>query len=242
MTPDAPFFGLDLGEALTTTGAVRRFSDRPVPDHLLYRILDAARYAPSGGNRQGWRVVVVEDPDVRRELRDIYVQSAREYMAVVTAGLVPSAPITDRRAEADALEAAPGIDLRAFGDSGTLALELDRAPALLALLVDQRALAASDRDLDRCGIVGGASVYPFAWSILLAARGLGLGGVLTTMTTRYEPQVRELLHAGAELAVAGTIVLGHPHEHRLRLRRQPVDRFATVDRIDGPAFAPEPRP
>ena len=58
---------MDLIDTLRTTGAVREFTDEPVPDEVLARVLDTARFAPSGGNRQGWRVVVVRDPDTRRQ-------------------------------------------------------------------------------------------------------------------------------------------------------------------------------
>ena len=64
---------MDLLDTLRTTGAVREFEDRPVPDELLYRVLDTARFAPSGGNRQAWRVVVVKDQSTREGLRDLYL-------------------------------------------------------------------------------------------------------------------------------------------------------------------------
>lgn len=66
--------------ALRTTGAVREFTDEPVPDEVLFRILDTARFGPSGGNRQGWRVVVIRDPDTRRRMRDLYLPGWYEYL------------------------------------------------------------------------------------------------------------------------------------------------------------------
>ena len=98
-------------------------------------------------------------------------------------------------------------------------------------------LAATDRDLGRYTIVGGASVYPFAWSILLAAHAEGLGGVVTTMTTTREPEVRELLRVPDEFALAAVLALGYPVKRPKNLRRDPVESFATVDAIDGPAVA-----
>src|SRR5205814_8580766 len=65
--------GVELRDALRTTGAIREFQDEPVPDEVLYRVLDTARFAPSGGNRQGWRIVVVKDREIRRRLRDLYL-------------------------------------------------------------------------------------------------------------------------------------------------------------------------
>ncbi|MHB1585172.1 MAG: nitroreductase family protein [Acidimicrobiales bacterium] len=228
---------MELVDALRTTGAVREFTGQPVDDATLARVLDVARFAPSGGNRQGWRVVVVKDPSARRALRELYLPGWYEYLAQSRAGLVPWAPVTDREAERRAVADADELARQASGGGG-LAEELDRAPALLLLLADLRVLAAVDRDLDRYTFVGGASVYPFAWSILLAARLEGLGGVLTTMVVRREAEVKALVGAPDELAVAGLVVLGHTARQVQRLRRRPVSEFATVDRLDGAPFAP----
>jgi nitroreductase len=108
---------------------------------------------------------------------------------------------------------------------------------LLALLADLRSLAAIDRGFSRYTLVGGASIYPFAWSILLAAHAEGLGGVLTTVAIREEGAIERLLGAPPELCVAGVMALGYPHRKRAtRLRRNPVEAFATVDRVDGEPF------
>ena len=72
---------MDLRDALRTTGAVRDFRPDPVPDDVLSRVLETARFAPSGGNRQAWWVVVVKDPAVRRALRDLYLPGWYEYLA-----------------------------------------------------------------------------------------------------------------------------------------------------------------
>src|SRR5918998_3702771 len=80
---------MELSDALRTTGAVREFTDEPVSDDVLGRILDTARFAPSGGNRQGWRVVVVQDGETRRRLRDLYLDGWYRYLAMGAAGLTP---------------------------------------------------------------------------------------------------------------------------------------------------------
>ena len=79
---------MSLAEALRTTGAVREFTDRSVDDAVLARVLDTARFAPSGSNAQAWRVVVVKDAAHRRRLRDCYLKGSREYMALAAAGLI----------------------------------------------------------------------------------------------------------------------------------------------------------
>ena len=223
---------MDLIDTLRTTGAVRDFQPDPVPDEVVHRILDSARFAPSGGNRQGWRVVVVKDSVTRRALRDLYLTTWYEYLAQRMVGLTPWAPITDRDAEARAIESAN--DMR--GGQG-FPEDLDEVPVLLVVFADLRALAAVDRDLPRYTFAGGASVYPFVWNVLLAAREEGLGGVVTTMAIGREHEVKALRDAPAELAVAAVVALGRPVRQPRKLTREPVESFTTVDRVTGPPFA-----
>lgn len=227
---------MELSEALRTTGAVREFRPDPVPDAVVVDILETARFAPSGGNRQAWSVILLKDTRLRRGLREIYRRGWYEYLAMGAAGLVPWAPLGDRTAEAAALAAAPSF-AETGAAAGGFAEHLDEVPVLLVLLADLRALAAVDRDLPRYTFIGGASIYPFAWSVLLAARDRGLAGVMTTMAARYEDEVKALLSVPAEQAVAGVLALGHPVHQPTRLRRRPVSSFATVDRAAGPALA-----
>ncbi len=224
----------DLSTTLRTTGSVRQFADEAVPDATVYRILDTARFAPSGGNRQGWRVIVVKDPATRRALRDLYLEGWYEYLAQSAAGLCPWAPVTDTDAERRALTEAPAIARRAAEGPGGFAEHLDEVPVLLLVLADLRVLAAVDRDHDRYTFAGGASVYPFVWSLLLAARDEGLGGVLTTMPIRSEDRVTALFGVDDVFAVAGLVALGRPVRPAGRLTRRPVEAFATLDRFDGP--------
>jgi nitroreductase len=229
---------VDLIETLRTTGAVREFEPGPVTDDLVYRILDHARFAPSGGNRQGWRVVVVKDAEKRRRLRDLYLGGWYEYLAQASAGLVPWAPVTDEAAEREAIQRAGEIQAQAAQGPGGFAEHLDRVPVLLVVLADLRALAAVDRGFDRYTMAGGASIYPFVWSLLLAARVEGLGGVMTTMPIRREAAVKELLGVPLELVVAAVVALGRPRREVRRLRRAPVEEFTTVDGLDGPPLGP----
>ncbi|HUC35558.1 MAG TPA: nitroreductase family protein [Acidimicrobiales bacterium] len=228
---------MDLLDALRSTGAAREFEDEPVPDEVVYRLIDTARFAANGGNRQAWRVVVLRDPKLRRRVRDCYLPGWYEYLAQVAVGLCPWAPVTDEEAERAALAQAPEVATRAAAGGGGFAEHLEDVPVLLVLLADLRKLAAVDRDFDRYTLVGGASIYPFAWSLLLAARAEGLGGVMTTMATRREPEILELLGAPAHMAVAAVIALGRPSHQPTRLRRAPVGEFTTVDSFDGPALA-----
>jgi nitroreductase len=232
---------MDLIETLRSTGAARQFHLEPLRDEVLHRLLDTARFAPSGGNRQGWRVIVVKDPATRVALRDIYLTGWYEYMAMVSAGLVPWAPVTDRDAEAAAIARAHEFaELAAAAPEPGFAESLETAPALLLILADLACLAAVDRDLPRYTLVGGASIYPFVWNLLLAARSEGLGGVMTTMPVRREDDVRDLFGIPDTVAVAALVVLGRPVTAPRRLKRDPVGSFAWVDRYQGSAFeAPE---
>jgi nitroreductase len=232
---------MDLIDTLRSTGAVREFRPEPLDDAVLHRILDTARFAPSGGNRQTWRVIVVKDPEKRRALRDLYLTGWYEYLSITGAGLVPWAPVTDREAEAAAMAAAPELAARMADEADPaitpgMAEALDTVPALLVLVADLTALAAVDRDLDRYTFAGGASIYPFAWNLLLAARAEGLGGVITTMAIRREDEMRRLFSLPETAAVAAVVVLGRPVAAARRLRRQPVEDFTWVDRYEGPTF------
>jgi nitroreductase len=227
---------VELIDALRTTGAVRDYTNAEVADETVYRLLDTARFAPNGGNRQAWRVVVVKDPEIRRLLRDLYLPGWYQYLAQSAAGLTPWAAVTDRELERRAVADAPGLASAAAEGTGGFSEHLDGVPVMLVVLADLTRLATVDRDADHYTMVGGASVYPFAWSILLAARDEGLAGVMTTMVVREEAAVKQLLGVPASVSVAGLLALGHPVHQPTRLRREAVETFTTVDRYDGPSL------
>lgn len=220
---------------MRTTPATRAFTDEAVADEILHRILDHARFAPSGGNRQGWHVIVLQDPALRQRIKDLYALGWREYMAHVDAGLVPFAPRDRGRWSGPAVDLAAAREIprpHPFADS------LDSVPVLLLLVADLHLLACVDNGLDRQSIMGGGSIYPFAHNILLAARNEGLGGVMTTVLARQEPAVRQILNIPDTHAIAGLIALGRPERTIRTLRRGPVEEFTTTDRFDGRAFDP----
>lgn len=226
---------MELGNALRTTGSVRNFTSASVSDETLISILEDARFAPSGGNRQAWHVIVVKDLARRRVLRDLYLDAWHDYIAHGLAGLIPFSPVASdddraraasRRADAEALSRPEG-----FPES------LDAVPAMLVICADLSALAATDRDLGRYHITGGASIYPFVWSILLAAHERGLGGVMTTMATRREPDVQALLSMPTNQIVASIVALGYPEKQSTKLKRNTVGSFTTIDTFDGAPLA-----
>ena len=113
---------------------------------------------------------------------------------------------------------------------------LESIPVVLVVAADLGSIAMMDKDLGRATLTGGASVYPFVHSILLAARDRGLGGVLTTFLARAEHAARPLLGLPDTWAVAAMVALGHPVRRATKLTRHPVASFTTVDRFDGPPF------
>ncbi|MBX6391534.1 MAG: nitroreductase family protein [Frankia sp.] len=228
---------MELAEAMRTSGAVRAYTGTPVPDEVLARVLDNARFAPSGGNTQPWTVLVVRDQALRTQLRDLVQQGWREYAAQVRAGVRPFAPSEDGRWHG------PVVDLAAAAETpapNPFVDTIDQAPVLLVLVARLTALAVMDVDAGRQSIVGGASIYPFAQNVLLAARAEGLGAVLTTFLARRAARAEELLRVPPGHAIAAVIVLGYPAKRATRLRREPVSAFTRFDTFDGPAFEVPP--
>jgi len=227
---------MDLTEALRTTGSVRAFTRQPVIDEIVWSILDDARFAPSGGNRQAWRVIVVQDEATRAKIRDLYLDAWHDYVGHLLAGLIPFSPLASDEDRAAAL-AQRGAAEAMSGPDG-FAETLNEVPVMLVICADLNVLAATDRDLDRYSIVGGASIYPFVWSVLLAARECGLVGVLTTIATRNEEEVRQVLAIPSNYAVASIVALGYPTKPPTSLSRRSVEEFTSVDRFGGEAFNP----
>lgn len=224
---------MELAEVMRTTPATRTFTDEAVPDEVLHRILDHARFAPSGGNRQGWHVIVVRDTATRARIQELYQLSWREYWAHVKIGKVAFQPGDTRFSQ-------PWVDLEEARETpapNDFADNMAAHPVLLIVCVALEALAVLDHGLPRQSIVGGGSIYPFCHNIMLKARDEGLGGVMTTAICREEAALAELLGIPETHAVASLIALGHPEQLVTRLRRDAVEQFAVVDRFDGEAFS-----
>ncbi|MDY7099932.1 MAG: nitroreductase family protein [Actinomycetota bacterium] len=224
----------ELDDVMRTTFAGRTFTDEDVTDDEIASILDAARFAPSGGNRQGWRVVVVRDPATKAAVVEAGVPAIRRYLAQRLAGENPwntvvASAVTDE-------------DVAAIGDDHIAWYRgLADAPVLLVVGVDLAVVASVDAELDRVGVASGASIYPFVHNILLAARARGLTGALTTFASADEAQVKATLRLPDEVAVAAVVPIGHPTEVLTKLSRNPVESFARLGTWDGPPLAaPDP--
>ena len=221
---------MEIYDVMRTTFAAREFTDEPIADEVLHRILDNARFAPSGGNRQGWKVIAVREAATRRAIADLTRPVAQRYLAQRRAGEAPLNTIHPSRVD-EATVRATEVQAGFFDP-------LLKAPVVLIVCVDLAVVASMDAELDRVGITSGASIYPFAWNILLAARNEGYGGVLTTFATACEPEVQKLLGLPESIAVAAVLPIGKPVKQLTRLRRAPVSDFACWEAWGGPPVAP----
>jgi nitroreductase len=213
---------------MRTTAAVRSFTTEVVDDATIFSILDDARFAPSGSNRQGWQVAVVKDATLRRRLADAIAPVWSEYVAQYRLGETAFSAV--RPTAADLAEA------RTRPEPHPLLDAIEQVPVVLLVAVDLRTLAVIDKDTSRPSIVGGGSIYPFCQNLLLAARDRGIGGVMTTLVTRVEAAVRPLVSLPDTHALAAMLFLGRPTQQLTRLGRKRVEEFTTVDRFDGVAF------
>ena len=217
---------MELDEALRTTFSARDFTRDPLDDATLYRILERARFAPSGGNRQGWRVIVVRDRATREALSALNLPAAKRYAAQVQNGESPWNTIDPPRVDAATIE-------RTQPPPRLLEAVLNAA-VVLVICVDLKVVASTDAELKRVGVISGASIYPFAWSVLLSARNEGYAGTITTLAVAQEPKIQALLGIPSHVAVAAVMPLGRPVKQLTRLKRKPVEEFAMRARWNGP--------
>ena len=219
---------MELNDVMRTTFSARDYTGDPVPDEVIYGILDIARFAPSGGNRQGNRVIIVRDQETRDRISKIAEQPAKIYAAQRDAGESPWNTIVPSDVTAERIEETPPLDI--------LVEPYRNASVVLVFAVDLRVVASMDKELDRIGVISGASIYPFVWNTLLAARQAGFGGTITTVPVANEPEVKKLLNIPPEYAVSALVPLGKPVKQLTRLRRKPVEEIATRGAFDGEPF------
>jgi len=214
---------IELYEAMRTLRAVRRLRPDPIPDDVLRRVLEAATWAPTGGNRQAWRVLVVKDPARKQRLGELYKK--------ITVPFIQS--YAERFAS---LPEAERVKAEKMLRSGLyLAEHFGEAPVLCIFCFHPDGLAVTDADLGRVSVVGGGSIYPAVQNLLLACRAEGLGCVLTTLLCKAEPEVRELLAIPQPWGTAAVVPIGYP---QLRghgpISRRPVEEMAFVDSWEKP--------
>ena len=208
-------------DVISTTRSIRRYRTDPIPDDVLDRVLQAAVWAPSGGNRQPWRMIVVSDTDQKKRLGALYVEEWAKYVAYDMENA--------RNAPQEAREKlAAGL---AVGTN--LAEKLHEVPVVVFFVHDSRLIYVTDDHLPRTSVVGGASLYPAVQNLLTAARAEGLGGVLTTLIARREDEVRAILGFPAEWGVHAMVPLGWPQGRHGALTRLPLAKMVHRDRWQG---------
>lgn len=213
MSDDRP---VGLLEGLATTRAIRRYTSDPIPDADLSAILWHATRAPSGSNRQPFRFLVLRDGETATQAKALLGTSFRALWAEKRA-----ADGYDRGSAEDASspKARMARTMQHFVD------EFEATPVVvLACLHRDRPLHLTD----------GGSIYPASQNLLLAARALGYGGVLTMWHQHVEEELRELLGIPAGVFIAGTIALGRPVGGHGPVRRRPVGELV----FDGAWGAP----
>lgn len=220
---------IPLYEAMRTTRAVRRLRADPVPDDVLRRVLEAATFAPSGGNRQAWRIIAVRAPELKQELGRLYRAVWTPYAA------------NGRKNAAALPEAARKRTERNLAAGDYLAEHMGEVPAILVVCFDPRGLMITDAKLARPSVVGGASIYPAVQNVLLACRAEGLGCVLTTLLCAEEATIRPLLALPEPWATAAFVPIGYPvGSGHGELVRRPVEEMVYGDRFGEPLFGAKP--
>ncbi len=214
---------IDLYEAMSTLRAVRRLRPDPIPDDVLRRVVQAATWAPSGGNRQAWRVIMVKDQERRRRLGELYQRVATPFISSYS-GRLAALPESERAQTEKMIRS--GLYLTEhFGD----------APVLGIFCFHPDGLAVTDAKLDRVSVVGGGSIYPAVQNFLLACRAEGLGCTLTTLLCIAEPEVRELLKIPQPWATAAAIPIGYPQfRGHGPISRRSVEEMAFTDSWEQP--------
>jgi nitroreductase len=185
-------------EAMRTLRAVRRLKPDPIPADVLHRVLEAATWAPTGGNRQPWRIIAVTDAEKKTRLGVLYAERwigfAKMYRKLLDTMPEPARQKTTKM----------------LGAGDYLGEHFGEAPVICIFCFNPKEMAITDAQLDRVSVVGGGSVYTAVENLLLACRAEGLGCVLTTLLCECEPDVRELLNIPQPWGTAAAIPIGYP--------------------------------
>ena len=214
---------IPLYEAMSNLRAVRRLKPDPIPEAVLQRLLQAATFAPSGGNRQPWRMLVVRDAKLRGALGDLYrphwLAYAKRYRKAAEA-LTGEALARQERL----LDAADYL-----GDN------FGRAPVLLVVCFNPKHMAITDADMARPSVVGGGSVYPAVENLMLACVSEGIGCTLTTLLCHEEEAVKSLLAIPEDWHTCAVLPLGYPKaKGHGPIRRRKVAEMCFDDSFGAP--------
>jgi nitroreductase len=209
---------MQFNDVVRSTATVRYYKPDPVPVDLLGQVLDAARWAPSGGNRQPLRLIVVRDAQKKQQLQDLYVPIWDNYVAGIRQGSVR-------------VGARPGI----IDHADHFAHHMAEIPVLLLVCARLADVHPTDHQLGRLSVVGGASIYPAVQNVLLAARNVGLGSALTTLHAAVEPQLKPMFNIPEDISVVAMVTLGWPAQaFPNQLTRRPLGEMVFADTYGEP--------
>lgn len=210
-----------LFEAISELRAMRRLKPDPVPDELLWKILEAGTRAPSGSNTQVWRFLVVRDPESKRFIQERYKRAWDVYAQANVEAAAKNPPPRDEL----------GPRLRMARVAGELAERMHEAPVLLIVCMIPRTdlppVAAGRR---RSPAALYASIFPAVQNILLAARAVGLGSVLTTLHLLYEDEIKARFNIPADVETVALLPIGYPKGKFGPTTRRPVEQVTYWER------------
>lgn len=219
-----PSDSVGLLEGIATTRAIRRYVDEPIPDVVLRDILFAATRAPSGSNRQPFRFMVFQDSPRAKQVKELIGRSAVR--------------LWENKRVRDGYEKGSGQEENSpkYRMAHTMEHYVENFSSVPVLV-----LACLERYREPTPTEG-ASIYPACQNMLLAARGLGYGGVLTGFQAFVESELRELLNIPDSVFLAATITLGKPVGRHGPVRRRPMGEVVFGDTWGTPAsWARDPR-
>lgn len=207
---------ISLLDGLASTRAIRRYRDEPIPEEDLANILFSATRAPTGSNRQGFRFVVLRDGPAAVQAKALLGRTFRQGWAVKRRddGYEQGSGNTD-----DSPKARMARSMQYFVD------HFEQTPVVVLPCLRSR----------HHNLMDGASIYPACQNLLLAARALGYGGVITGWHSQVETELRSLLSIPDEFEIAATIPLGKPVGNHGPVRRRPMAELVFEDGWDQPA-------
>jgi nitroreductase len=199
-----------LFATLYTARALRRFKPDPIPDDVLFQLLDAAIRAPSGQNAQDWRFVIIRDPALKKRMQEWSQTPWQRYIA----------RYADDPAAIDRLPRSQRLSLRSVEH---LVHHLAECPVVITVLGLK----------GRHGTPGG-SAFPAVQNLLLTARALGVGGSVFNFPLSHESELREALKIPENNQIYCLLPIGYPTDRQGPVKRKPVGDIAYLDAFGAP--------
>lgn len=217
---------MDALEAMRTIGANRFYLPDDVPDEVVYDAVEAARFAPQGGNRQPVRLVVVRDRAKKERLAALYMPWWKAYFDAAEGGTRNLGEYASAR--------------KALMSANDFAEHLAEHPLIIVVCAKLDALHITDLEQDRPSVVGGASIYPFVQNLCIALRVAGVATTITSLLAGSEPEVKELLEIPDGYLTACHVVAGYPAKgFPKKLTRSPVEEMTFIDTFGNPIPPPD---